>query len=244
MSGTDSGCWPPPSKQSLAETLTRTLQHKTLDMITLFHKASSPASVRLAAALRQASAVASETSTADQASDHSAQTKEATSRPEFQLEVTETPPTTDQLRTILGYVGGDRISTLVKGATDEQEALRKYAENVENLQRPVVCLLFLFSPLLCLFHAFVTSRSSLFFTLQTGEKKRRSLTNDCRLSTGTMARWEPGRMNRRFSRCSISCRNKPAVQVRCIVHTSSRTIVHADFVCANMPLVCSMSFVC
>ncbi|KAH6630443.1 thioredoxin-like protein [Chaetomium sp. MPI-SDFR-AT-0129] len=112
--------------------------HKTLDMITLFHKASSPASVRLAAALRQASAVASETSTADQASDHSAQTKEATSRPEFQLEVTETPPTADQLRTILGYVGGDRISTLVKGATDEQEALRKYAENVENLQRPVV----------------------------------------------------------------------------------------------------------
>jgi len=111
--------------------------HKTLDIITLFHKASSPASVRVATALRQAAAAASETSTEDQASDHTAQSK-AARRPEFKLEVTETPPTADQLRTILGYVGQQRVGSIVKGANDEQEALRKFNENVENLQRPVV----------------------------------------------------------------------------------------------------------
>ncbi|KAL2198506.1 thioredoxin-like protein [Corynascus similis CBS 632.67] len=111
--------------------------HKTLDIITLFHKASSPASVRLAAALRQASAAASETSTLDQASDHTAQS-EAVRRPEFKLEITETPPTADQLRTILDYVGKQRVGSIVRGASDEQDALRKYKENVENLQRPVV----------------------------------------------------------------------------------------------------------
>ncbi|AEO65315.1 uncharacterized protein THITE_2112181 [Thermothielavioides terrestris NRRL 8126] len=111
--------------------------HKPLDIITLFHKASSPASMRLAAALRQASAAASETSTEDQASDHSAQS-EAERRPEFKLEITENPPTPDQLRTILEYAGRHRISSIVKGATDEREAMRKFHENVENFQRPVV----------------------------------------------------------------------------------------------------------
>ncbi|KAL2181021.1 thioredoxin-like protein [Thermothelomyces heterothallicus CBS 202.75] len=111
--------------------------HKTLDIITLFHKASSPASVRLAAALRQASAAASETSTEDQASDRSAQSASAR-RPEFKLEITESLPTADQLRTILDYAGKQRVGTIVKGASDEQDALRKFKENVENLQRPVV----------------------------------------------------------------------------------------------------------
>ncbi|KAK4236779.1 thioredoxin-like protein [Achaetomium macrosporum] len=111
--------------------------HKPLDIITLFHKASSPASVRLAAALRQASAAASETSTEDQASDHSAQSQ-AVRREEFKLEITENPPTPDQLQTILEYVGKNRISSIVKGATTEKEALRKFQENAENFQRPVV----------------------------------------------------------------------------------------------------------
>ncbi|KAK4042491.1 thioredoxin-like protein [Parachaetomium inaequale] len=111
--------------------------HKSLDIITLFHKATSPASVRLATALRQASAAASETSTEDQASDHTAQSN-AVRRPEFKLEITETPPTADQLRTILDYVGKQRAGTIVEGATDEQEALRRYRENAERLQRPLV----------------------------------------------------------------------------------------------------------
>jgi hypothetical protein len=113
-------------------------QHKPLDVITLFHKAASPASMRVAAALRQASAAASETSTEDQASDHSAQSN-AVRRPEFKLEITENPPTADQLKTILEYVGAKRIGSIVKGAEDEDEALRKFKENVENFQRPVVC---------------------------------------------------------------------------------------------------------
>jgi arsenate reductase-like glutaredoxin family protein len=118
--------------------LTRDSQHKPLDIITLFHKASSPASMRVAAALRQASAAASETSTEDQASDHTAQSN-AVRRPEFKLEITETPPTADQLQTILEYVGKQRISSIVKGATDQADALRRFKENAESFQRPVVC---------------------------------------------------------------------------------------------------------
>ncbi|KAG7291828.1 hypothetical protein NEMBOFW57_001849 [Staphylotrichum longicolle] len=113
------------------------LQHKPLDIITLFHKATSPASMRVAAALRQASAAASETSTEDQASDHSAQSN-AVRRPEFKLEITEDPPTADQLQTILNYVDKHRIGSIVKGATDEKEALRKLKESADNFQRPVV----------------------------------------------------------------------------------------------------------
>ncbi|KAL2158399.1 hypothetical protein VTH06DRAFT_4447 [Thermothelomyces fergusii] len=105
--------------------------HKPLDIITLFHKASSPASVRLAAALRQASAAASETS---------AQTEDdrAGGRPEFKLEITESLPTADQLRTMLDYAGRQRVGALVQGASDEQDALRRFKENAETLQRPVV----------------------------------------------------------------------------------------------------------
>jgi hypothetical protein len=99
----------------------------------------------VAAALRQASAAASETSTEDQASDHTAQSN-AVRRPEFKLEITESPPTSDQLKTILEYVGAQRIGSIIKGATDEDEALRKFKENAENFQRPVVCLLFSYYP--------------------------------------------------------------------------------------------------
>ena len=93
--------------------------------------------MRVATALRQASAAASETSTEDQASDHTAQSN-AVRRPEFKLEITETPPTADQLRTILDYVGKQRAGTIVEGAADEQEALRMYRENAERLRRPLV----------------------------------------------------------------------------------------------------------
>ncbi|KXX79259.1 putative redox protein fmp46, mitochondrial [Madurella mycetomatis] len=109
---------------------------KSLDIITLFHKASSPASVRIATALKQKSAAAWETATEDQASDHSAQSSDRT--PQFELQITEQAPTPDQLKTILDYVGPKSISRVIKGATTEQEALRKFKENVDNFQRPVV----------------------------------------------------------------------------------------------------------
>ncbi|KAI0425882.1 DUF1687-domain-containing protein [Xylaria sp. FL1042] len=110
--------------------------HKPLDIVTLFHKASSPASVRAATVLKQASANAIEYATQDQASDHSYQTNPH--RPEFELNITEDPPTADQLKTILEYVGKQKISSVVKGAKTENEALKKFNENVDNLQRPLV----------------------------------------------------------------------------------------------------------
>ncbi|KAF8864904.1 hypothetical protein BDZ45DRAFT_737031 [Acephala macrosclerotiorum] len=107
--------------------------HKTLDVITLFHKASSPASLRVQTLLKQVSANAAEHSTEDQASDHSHQTKP--NRPEFELEVTEELPTQDQLKSILEYVGAQKASTVIKGAKDEADALKKLTS--ESFQRPV-----------------------------------------------------------------------------------------------------------
>ncbi|PBP27686.1 hypothetical protein BUE80_DR001366 [Diplocarpon rosae] len=109
--------------------------HKTKDVITLFHKASSPASIKVNSFLKQVSANASETATEDQASEHSSQSK--SQRPEFELEVTEEPPTQDQLKSILEYVGAHQADTIVNGARDEADALRKLKENSENFQRPV-----------------------------------------------------------------------------------------------------------
>ncbi|KAF4964648.1 hypothetical protein FSARC_7444 [Fusarium sarcochroum] len=110
--------------------------HKTLDIVTVFHKASSPASVRVANLLKQVSANAASGATLDQASDHSAQTTPI--RDQFELDITEEPPTDDQVKTILEYVGTSGISNVVKGANTEKDALRKFKESKENFIRPVV----------------------------------------------------------------------------------------------------------
>ncbi len=86
--------------------------------------------------LKQASATASETATIDQAGDHAAQNK--AQRSEFELNVTEDPPTSDQLRSILEYVGGRKAGDIVRGARDEADAMKKLTENAENFKRPVV----------------------------------------------------------------------------------------------------------
>ncbi|TEA20229.1 putative redox protein fmp46 [Colletotrichum sidae] len=112
--------------------------HKTLDIVTLFHKASSPASVRAATLLKQVSANGTAGATEDQASDHSAQTSPNKSRAEFELNITEDKPTADQVKTILEYVGKSRIPSIVKGASTEEEALKKFQQNVDNFQRPVI----------------------------------------------------------------------------------------------------------
>jgi arsenate reductase-like glutaredoxin family protein len=106
-------------------------------VITLFHKASSPASLRVNTLLKQASANAAEYATEDQASDHSHQTHPR--RQEFELDITEEPPTQDQLKNILEYVGAQKVGTIIKGAKDEADAMKKLKENSENFQRPVVC---------------------------------------------------------------------------------------------------------
>ncbi|KAK9771680.1 hypothetical protein AB5N19_03364 [Seiridium cardinale] len=110
--------------------------HKPKDIITVFHKASSPASSRVVTLLKQVSANASESATEDQASDHSHQTDPQ--RPEFDLDITEQPPTSDQLRSILEYVGTSKISSVIAGASTEKEALKKFKEGAENFKRPVI----------------------------------------------------------------------------------------------------------
>jgi Protein of unknown function (DUF1687) len=112
-------------------------QHKTLDVITLFHKPSLATSTRVATLIKQASAHASEAATEDQASNHSHQNK-FTQREPFELDITEEAPTPDQLRSILEYVGPGKLSQLVKGANSESDAMRKIKENADSFQRPVV----------------------------------------------------------------------------------------------------------
>ena len=106
-------------------------------MITLFHKPSIAPSTRIANLLKQASAHASETATEDQASDHSHQTHH-TKREPFELDITEAPPTPDQLSSILEYVGAGKAGELIKGASSQSDALKKLRENPESFIRPVV----------------------------------------------------------------------------------------------------------
>ncbi|QPC69810.1 hypothetical protein HYE68_000562 [Fusarium pseudograminearum] len=109
---------------------------KTLDIVTVFHKASSPASVRVTNLLKQVSANASSGATLDQTSDHSVQT--APIREEFELNITEDAPTEDQVKTILEYVGTSGIHKVINGANTEKDALKKFKESKENFVRPVV----------------------------------------------------------------------------------------------------------
>ncbi|PNY27881.1 redox protein fmp46, mitochondrial [Tolypocladium capitatum] len=108
---------------------------KTLDTITVFHKASSPASIRVANLMKQISANAQSGATADQASDATSQTNAR--RDPFELNITEEPPTAEQVQTILEYVGKGGISQVVKGAHDQNDALKKFKQNQENFLRPV-----------------------------------------------------------------------------------------------------------
>lgn len=57
------------------------------------------------------------------------------------MNITEDPPTSDQLRTILEYVGAKRAGDVVKDAKDEADAMKKLRENGENFKRPVVSVL-------------------------------------------------------------------------------------------------------
>jgi len=113
------------------------LQHKGLDVITLFHNPSVPASIKVLSLLKRASAVAGETATEDQASDHTYQTQSSLTT-EFELNVTEDPPTPDQLKSILEYVGAKRANEIVSGAKDEKDALSKWKQDKNSFVRPLV----------------------------------------------------------------------------------------------------------
>lgn len=112
------------------------LQNKTRDVITLFHKANVPSSTRILTFLKQTSAAASETATEDQASDHTAQNK--IQRSDFDLDIVEDTPTHDQVKSILEYVGPNGAGNIIKGATSESDALKKFSASADAFQRPVV----------------------------------------------------------------------------------------------------------
>ena len=112
------------------------IQHKTLDVITLFHKPSVPASLRVLTLLKQVSAHASETATEDQATDHTHQNK--LQRTEFQLNVTEDPPTGDQLRTIIEYTGDKKAGQIIDGARNASDAIKRMAQDIKRFRAPVV----------------------------------------------------------------------------------------------------------
>ena len=86
--------------------------------------------------LKQASAIAREHATEDQASDHSRQTLRR--REEFELNIAEDPPTPEQLKRILEYIRTQRASTVVKSAKNKAHAMKKLKENAESFQQPVV----------------------------------------------------------------------------------------------------------
>lgn len=105
-------------------------------MITLFHKPTLASSGRALALLKQASATASATATEDQAGDHTKHNQ--AQRDEFELDVVERAPTSDQLRSILEYVGAKRAGDVIQGAKDESDAVKRFKENSDSFQTPVV----------------------------------------------------------------------------------------------------------
>ncbi len=57
---------------------------------------------------------------------------------EFELDVTEEPPTADQLKSILEYLGGpSAVGRVVEGAKDETDALRRLKADGNVFQRPL-----------------------------------------------------------------------------------------------------------
>ncbi|KAF4595211.1 putative redox protein fmp46, mitochondrial [Ophiocordyceps camponoti-floridani] len=96
---------------------------KTADVITLFARPGSAASSRVASLLRQTSA--------------RLQAPENTGRDPFELDVTEELPTAGQVETMLEYAGEGGVPRLVKGARDIQDALQRFKQSGDSLQRPV-----------------------------------------------------------------------------------------------------------
>jgi hypothetical protein len=91
--------------------------------------------------LKQANANASTTATEDQASSHDAHS--AAQKADFTLEVSEQAPTSDQLRSILEFVGDGKIGSVVEGADNVDDAQRRVRLDLSTLKRPLVSFLLL-----------------------------------------------------------------------------------------------------
>jgi hypothetical protein len=92
---------------------------------------------RVLTLLKQHRAQASATATEDQASSTAPQASQE--RADFELDVREDPPTPDQLKSILEYVGSQSASEVVKGAQTESEAMRVFGKDNGAFVRPLVC---------------------------------------------------------------------------------------------------------
>nr|OQO19332.1 hypothetical protein B0A51_14352 [Rachicladosporium sp. CCFEE 5018] len=104
------------------------------DVITLFHSPSNAASMRAHALLKQTAAAASSTATEDQASDHSKQSKVER---EFDLDIQEALPTSDQLHNILAFLGPSSLGSAVKDATSLEDAEKKFRASESSFVRPI-----------------------------------------------------------------------------------------------------------
>ncbi|GAB7359970.1 hypothetical protein MBLNU230_g7495t1 [Neophaeotheca triangularis] len=107
----------------------------TKDVITLFHNPASHASIRAHTILKQANATSKAHATEDQASGHDKQSR--LERTEFNLDVQETAPTTDQLSSILEYLGASKVNSVVEDATGTSDALRKFKASETAFKRPI-----------------------------------------------------------------------------------------------------------
>merc|ERR1712154_601745 len=123
------------TKALLATIYIQNASNSVKNVITLFHAPSVPASMRAHAILKQAAATAQSSATEDQASDHDNQSR--LQRTDFNLDVQETPPTPDQLTSILDYLGPSKAGTVVEEATGTSGALRKFNAKQQAFQRPV-----------------------------------------------------------------------------------------------------------
>ncbi|KAI5816661.1 thioredoxin-like protein [Pyronema omphalodes] len=103
--------------------------HKTLDVLTLFHSATSPASVSILNTLKTASAHAISSSLTG---------KNPTAS--FELDVIEAPngPTPDQLKSIVEFVGKNRVGDLVRGAGSFESAMAILKRGSEAFVRPTL----------------------------------------------------------------------------------------------------------
>lgn len=107
--------------------------------MTLFHKPSNAASTRILNLLKQTSATAATTATEDQASNHDAHSK--AQQAAFDLDVVEGPPTSDQLRNIIEYVGEGNAGRVVPGASGAADAARRMRLDMNAFRRPLVSIL-------------------------------------------------------------------------------------------------------
>ncbi|EKG18223.1 hypothetical protein MPH_04613 [Macrophomina phaseolina MS6] len=105
------------------------------NVVTLFHEPASASSTRVLNLLKQAQANASTTTTIDQASSTEQPKAEHS---QFELDVQEQPPTSDQVQTILEYLGADSAGKVVEGATSNEEAVRKFKLNANSFVKPLV----------------------------------------------------------------------------------------------------------